>query len=525
MRQSEYSAARDGSPAHETALDNYLQIDLPRLMFWLRRGIWWIMAGALIGLLAGAVYAKTAKPRYTVTTDILMDPAGLQIVSDDLFRQNEQQRDSQLLNVESKRQTLLSRSVLLRALTALELQNDPEFVPPPSFLSRFSIGALLGGGETGVSQSSEIIALDSLMERVTARRDEVSFVITMWVWSRDAAKSIRISQAIVEAFKEELIEADSEGAGRTATALVSRIDGLKAEVNAAEQAVEEFRRNAGLRSSQGELVSSRSMSQINQQLVEARERLIAAESRYQELISGNAGDVAAMQSNTISALRTQYATLKYQADAEALVYGPRHPRLVKQQTELSVLQSEIAAETARLVQAAKNEFEQAKAVVEALGAEASTVSSGVFSDNDAQVRLRELTRDAASKTTIYEAFLARAGELTERQQLDTTNIRVISPPVMPRSRSWPPSTSQVAGFGAIVGMVTSMLAVLAYGISADTRRTPYRQDPPPPTFDRDRRRPALNEPVDRAKHVGASGPQGGSLLNMWSRDPRAATRQ
>ena len=520
MRQSEYSDARGHPAAHETALDNYLQIDLPRLMFWLRRGILWIMAGALIGLLAGAIYAKTATPRYTVTTDILMDPAGLQIVSDDLFRQNEQQRDSQLLNVESKRQTLLSRSVLLRALTELELQNDPEFVPPPSWLSMFSIGALLGG-ETGVSQSAEIIALDSLIDRVTARRDEVSFVITMWVWSRDAAKSIRISQAIVEAFKEELIDADSEGAGRTAIALVSRIDGLKAEVNAAEQAVEEFRRGAGLRSSQGELVSSRSMSQINQQLVEARERLIAAESRYRELISGNAGDVAAMQSNTISALRTQYATLKYQADAEALVYGPRHPRLVKQQTEISVLQSEIAAETARLLQAAKNEFEQAKTVVEALGAEASTVSSGVFSDNDAQVRLRELTRDAASKTTIYEAFLARAGELTERQQLDTTNIRVISPPVMPRSRSWPPSTIQVAGFGAIVGMVTSILAVLGYGIWADMRRSPHRQNPPPPAIDRDRRRPAMREPIDQATYVGARGPHGGSLLNMWSGDAAA----
>jgi hypothetical protein len=88
----------------------------------------------------------------------------------------------------------------------------------------------------------------------------------------------------------------------------------------------------------------------------------------------------------------------------------------------------------------------------------------VFADNDAQVELRDLTREAAAKTAIYEAFMVRAREITQRQNLDTTNIRVISPPVPPKSRSWPPRTIQVAGFGAIAGMVLGVLAVLAQGI-------------------------------------------------------------
>ena len=454
------------------AVSAYLLVDLPRLFFWLRKGLRWIVLAMAIGLLAGVAYGLLAKPRFTVTTDILMDPSGLQIVSDDLFRQNDQQKDAQLLNVESKRQTLVSRSVLLRAIAALELQKDPEFVPPPSMLS---IGALLGRGQ---SQSSEVIALGNLIRRINARRDELSFVITLSVWTNNADKSIRISQAVVKAFREELVSADSEGASRTVDALTGRIGKLKADVNAAEEAVEAFRRENGLQATQGELVSSRSMTQINQQLVEARQKLIAAQSRYRELSLGD-GDAVAMQSPTVSALRTQYATLKSQADAQSMIYGPRHPRASTQQIELRALQQEIGAETKRIVLAAKNDLDQAQSNVSSLEAEATRAGSGVFSDNDAQVRLRELMREAAAKTAIYEAFLVRAREVTERQQLDTTNIRVISPPVEPKSRSWPPSTSQLGAFGALVGMVAGVLGVLGAGITADMRG-PSRVPPPRP---------------------------------------------
>ena len=515
MQTAKAPDAREDASAQET-LERYLQIDLPQLSSWLRAGAKWIVLGTLAGLLIGAGYAITAKPRYTVTTEILMDPAGLQIVSDDLYRQ-EQQRDAQLLIVESKRQTLLSGSALLRAIEELQLQKDPEFVPPTSWTSLLSARALLGGG--GTSRSPAIIALDNLMRRVDARRDELSFVVIMSVWTDNAEKSIRIADAIVKAFKEELVAADSEGARRTADALVSRIAELKGEVSVAEQAVEEFRRKHGLRSTQGELVSSRSMSQINQQLVEARERYIQAESRYKELTSSGSTDALAMQSPTISSLRTQYAMLKSRADAESLTYGPRHPRLSQLRTELRAMENEIEAEKDRIVQAARNNLEQAKAVVAALGADATTVSSGVFSDNDAEVELRDLTREAAAKTAIYEAFLVRAREITQRQNLDTTNIRVISPPVPPKSRSWPPRTAQVAGFGAVAGMVLSVLGVLSQGIWREIGGAPVRlpmRRPATVVADvrTDEPEALAAEPILVPRANGRKSVRAGSLLNL-----------
>lgn len=493
MRDVEAPELR-GNAAHP--LERYLQIDVTSILSWLRRGAVWIVFCALLGAALGVAFTIMAKPRYTVTTDVLIDPAGLQIVPDDLFRRDDAQRDSLLLNLESKRQTLLSRSVMLKVVQDLNLERDPEFVPPPSWTSMLHPRAWLGGSG-GPRISPEIVALDNLMRRVSARRDELSLVIAMAVWTNNAEKSILISNAILEAFREELVTGDSDGARRTAGALTNRLAELKAEVTAAEQAVEVFRRENGLQSAQGELVRSRSMSQINQQLVEARQRLIAAQSRYDDLAASDSPDAASMQSPTISSLRTQYATLRSRLDADAQIYGPRHPRIVQGQIELRTLQAEIERERARLLRTVQNDLDQAKAVVAALEADAANVSSEVFTDNDAQVRLRDLTRDAAAKTAIYEAFLVRARQITEREALDTTNIRVISPPILPRARSWPPSASRMAAFGGIAGLVLGVLSVLASGVWREVNGAAPRSPAPRPASPEPR--PATPEPGPRAR--------------------------
>ena len=507
------------APRDSGALENYLQIDLGRLFYWLRSKVHWIGVSAVAGAVLAAAYVVVTPARYSVTSEIMVDPTGLQIVSDDLYGRTDQ-RDTQLLNVDTKLQTLLSRNVLMAVVEKLDLTNDPEFVSPPSTFS-FSLG--LGGGGGGTRIDPAVIALNALKERVSAMRDERSFIVTLTVRTRSAEKSVAVAQTIVDEFRSELIRGDAQGASRTAEALASRLAELKQGVNDAEEAVETFRRQNGLRVSNGELVSSRSMSQVDTQLREARERLISAQSRYDALSTASAGS-AAIQSETLSALRTQYATLKQRSDAQGVALGPRHPRRQAAELELRTLETEINSEISRLTRAAQNEMEQARSVVAALEAEATEVSTDVFSENASEVRLRELTREAAARSVIYESFLARSRVASERQQLDSTNIRVISEPLMPTKRSWPPSLSQAAVFGGAAGFALGALAVLAFGVASDMRSSPVGA--PAPAGSRPARRPATpantqTPPIrPRERQVRMSAP--GSLLSAAPRPATAA---
>jgi succinoglycan biosynthesis transport protein ExoP len=452
-------------------IGDFLELDFGRLFVWLRNGLLLSTVLAGTGAVVGGAYAVLSKPRYTVTTDIMIDPANLQVVEGDLFSQPGQV-DSQLLIAGSKLRVLTSRNVLARVVDDLDLVDDPEFVDTTAPL--FALPNLFGGAASGTEEDPAVTALRALSERVSTKADEKSFVASLLVSAEDTDKAIAISDGIVEAFRNELAEAEADGASRAAASLDSRLDELKGDVQAAEERVEQFRRENNLAaSSDGQLVSTQTMNALNTQVVEAQAKLIAAQTNYDTLVAAGAdanpsvGNVASLQ-----ALRDRAGALQQQLLAQSMTLGPRHPTIVGLTAELGAVQTQIRSEVDRAVASAKTALDEAQANLEALAAETRSLTSAVFTDNDLQVQLRELERDAASKTAIYESFLSRARQITEREQIDTTNVRVISTAVPPPGRSWPPRTVVVIGIGAFAGLLLGMGIAIAVGIWRDMRWPP-----------------------------------------------------
>jgi Mrp family chromosome partitioning ATPase len=76
------------------------------------------------------------------------------------------------------------------------------------------------------------------------------------------------------------------------------------------------------------------------------------------------------------------------------------------------------------------------------------------------VRLRELESEAESDRAVYTAFLNRAKEVGEQQDLNDTNSRIITRAVAPTAKSGPPRLLIVAGsfvFGLISGAMIGLL--------------------------------------------------------------------
>lgn len=110
---------------------SFMELDLRRVLVWLRAGFKLAMAFAFIGAVVAVVWGKMATPSYTVTTDVLVDPAGIQIVNNDPFS-TPGEANGQLLSFGSRVRILTSGNVLLRAIRDLKLVDDPEFYRPAS---------------------------------------------------------------------------------------------------------------------------------------------------------------------------------------------------------------------------------------------------------------------------------------------------------------------------------------------------------------------------------------------------------
>ena len=385
---------------------------------WLWAGKWLIILFVILGAAAGFGFGKFSKPRFTVGSQIFIDPTSLRVVADDIFASNNQ-LDMQIYDVESKLRILTSSNVLNSVIDALRLDQDQEFSD---------------------STSSD---------------------------SQSAPKALEIANSIITNFQDELVKAQADGAGRAATELFARLDTLKNEVASADEAVQKFKRENNILSSSGELVSSIVANQTNTQLVDAQARVIRARSRYQELSTGSTEsrlDSASIESQTMTALRTQYTLARRELDAQSTVFGTRHPRIAAMRPQLDAIQNQIAAEQSRILTAAKSELAQAEAALMAQQNQANTMKSVVFGDNDALVQLRQLEREAESRATIYQAFMARAKEIAERQQINTTNVRVISPPTIPKTRSYPPRNLYLAVGGLFAGFVFGCALALGLGL-------------------------------------------------------------
>ena len=454
-------------------IGDFLELDFGRLFVWLRNGLLLSTVLAGTGAVAGGAYAVLSKPRFTVTTDIMIDPANLQVVEGDLFSQPGQV-DSQLLIAGSKLRVLTSRNVLARVVDELDLVDDPEFVERSTPF--FALPNLFGS-TAGSQDDPSVAALRALSERVSTKADEKSFVASLLVSAEATDKAIAISDGIVRAFRDELAEAEADGASRAAAALDSRLDELKTDVQAAEERVEKFRRDNNLAaSSDGQLVSTQTMNALNTQVVEAQAKVIAARTNYDTLVAaGPDANPSVGNTTSLQALRDRAGALQQQLLASSMTLGPRHPTIVGLTAELGAVQTQIRSEVDRAVVAARTALNEAQANLDALTAQTASLTSAVFTDNDLQVQLRELERDATSKTAIYESFLARARQITEREQIDTTNVRVISTAVPPPGRSWPPRTVLVIGIGAFAGLLLGMGIAIAVGIWRDMRRPPAQR--------------------------------------------------
>ncbi len=478
LAHSREVAAAPPAPVTLEKVGDFLELDLRRLFVWLRAGFPLILFLAALGAGLGGAYSMWAKPSYVVTTDILIDPAKLQVVGDDLFSA-QGQIDTQVINVGSKVRVLTSGNVLERVVDELDLVNDPEFFDPTP-----SVGfAGLFDGTVEPAGDGRLAATKALRERITTRSDDKSFVVTLSVAAQSTDKAILLSDAMVRAFQAELAVAEANSAGEAASTLGDRLGELKSDVLLAEERVENYKRDHNLASSGGQLVSSQAMTQLNTELVAAQSRAVAAQANYDMLLSAGANVGAdSTLSATLITLREKAATVQQELDSQSVIYGPRHPSIVSLSAEIAAVNSQLETELNRIIATVKTELDQNNAAVAALTARMDALKTDQFADNDLQVELRELERDAAAKAAIYENILSRTGQVNELEQINTTNVRVISTATPPAGRSWPPRSAVLIMLGAFAGFALGMVLALALGMIRDMRRpsaSSIRQDVTP----------------------------------------------
>ena len=434
-------------------------------ILWRRK--WLILLLSLIGATVGWAFGKQRVPAYTASALIVVDP-----------------REDRVLNIEkvvgrmpvdekivaTEMGVITAHTNLRRTVEELGLVADPEFNPllredrsewpglEPrlliervlSLLPRDWLVAIGVAGEPTTwpreaeiaDRSVEDLVAAVLAEHVRVLNDGVSYLIKLEVSAEDPAKAAQIANHLAEVYIDGQRRSKLGATGRASSFLEERLQALRAEVEKAERAVESFRAEQGLLEAQGVTLGEQELSELNRELIVARGELAERQAKLRlirELRASGRGldaisDIAA--SPVIVNLRAQEVELARQEAELVTQFGPRHPRMVQLERDRANLQAKVRVEIDRLATQLENDVRVVQARVATLESQLAGVKGRSARDRQAEVKLKELERQAEAARQLYQSVLQRSKETREEERLVEADARIVSPatpPLVPSS--------------------------------------------------------------------------------------------
>jgi succinoglycan biosynthesis transport protein ExoP len=418
-------------------------------------------------ILAGLalVYVVVVSTLYTATSTVLVDPRRANVVETNQSVLSNFGTDD--ATIESQTLLIQSVAILDRVVRKLKLTDDAEFTPKPGILD--PIKRLFSSSGPGDGASPEDAArsrsVEILQKRMKVTRQGTTFLVDINISSESPQKAATIANAIAEAYFEEQVRAKYDATRIAANWLNGQINDLKSRVGTSEKAVEDFRSANNLTVSQGVTVNDQQITDLNNKLIAARVQTAEARAKYDQVqeiakSGGDAGGInAAISSEMITKLRTQYADIaKNEADLSSR-YGQRHPLVANVRAQLRDTQRLINDEIRRILDSTRHDFDIARSREASLKQSLDQLQGVSTSSGQAQVRLHELQREAEANRTLYESYLARSKETTAQESLEMPDSRIVtkaSIPIRPSS----PKTLLILGLAVMLGLGAG--AVLAF---------------------------------------------------------------
>lgn len=435
----------------DQAGDDWIEFDLKSLLGALRRRMRLIVGVFLSLTFVALLVILQLTPRYTAASIVLIDTRETQVIDMDAVLSG---LSADTAVVDSQVELIKSRTLAGRVVRKLNLATMPEFNaslraaslmsyvdPRPWFRDMLGSGEELSAEEKAERIHNEVV--DVFLSNLSVSRKGLTYVIKISYTSESPRLAQKVANAVADLYIVEQLEAKYEATQKANLWLSERLTTLRTRLRHSERAVENFRSQNDLLDAGGLTVNEQQLSELNAQLILARSDRSERQARYdrsQTIIreGGNLDEIGdVLRSTVIAELRRQQAEMERKLADLSSRYGEKFPAVRDARNERNGLRQQIRIQAIRIVAGLKNDVEVANTRVDSLEESLNTSQVSASVNNQAQVQLRELEREAEANKALYGNFLGRFKETEEQEQLQASDARIISAATMPIAPSYP----------------------------------------------------------------------------------------
>src|SRR5271154_2834859 len=367
--------------------------------------------------------------------------------------------------IETESKILTSETLALKTIRSSGLGARPEYASPNGPSEAVAIGSL--------ENQKRPPELGAFLGSLSVKRVPNSRLMDVSFESTDPQFAARIVNEHIKNFQYQNVQARYDETQQATVWLQGELDELKIKVQDSEdKRIAYERKNQIWTLDDKQSITSQRLAEVNRAYTEAQEERMRKEAFYEFAKAGDISQVPQLRDNPVlQGLMGKRETLSEEYTEAINQYGPNFPKVQRLQAQLKDLDVLVQKENQNTLSRIENEYREARQRENMMVQALDDAKGDANQMAERLVEYNILKREAEANKALYDGLMTKLKEVSISSALQSSNIRVVDPAMIPGYPSRPAKARNIA-LAFIVGLVGGIGLALLREYLDNTVKTP-----------------------------------------------------
>ena len=318
---------------------------------------------------------------------------------------------------------------------------------------------------------------DMVLENLEMETGRGNNIIRLNYYDDNPNVAASMANGIAGAFIEHNLDIQVKPYRDSAEWLSAKLVESKEKLAATEKTLQQYREGKGVVSFETkENVITQQLQELISQLVQTEAKRQEVEIKYNQIASvidkpERLVSVPDVMSNlVIQGLRNEELNVKRQLSDLSEKFGPKHPQVIKANSQLDTIQKNIIAEARKMLNAARTELEIARSREASLRRTIEAQKQEALNLTRKAIDFNVIAGEAGSNKQFYDLLLKKMQEASLSSGISVSNLQIVDSAIIPKS-SVKPNISKNLLLALVIGLFCGGFAAFFTDYLDDTINT------------------------------------------------------